>query len=361
MFPMPVVKKQSTENILNQIYFNAQHPGSFGGIDRLSKAAKTSPKTTEKFLKKQWTYQFHKPIRKNFPRRRYVTRGINEQWQADLIEMQHYSHINSGFRYILCVIDIFSRYAYGVPLKTKTGPEVAKAFEYIFETSGNKPKYLQTDQGLEFYNVHVKKVLEKYGVELFSVFSDKKSAIVERYQKTLKERMFRAFTFQGNYKWLDLLPKIIDSYNNSYHRSIKTAPAKVNKMNETKIWFTQYGNVKTEAKAKFNVGDRVRIQKERNIFSKGYIEKWTDEEFIIHSINTKYEPALYTLKDSNNEIIQGSFYEKELQLIDNPTDLYRIDRIIRTRMVDGIKEALVKWKGFAEPSWINYSNVKPIN
>lgn len=347
------LRKKREEEQLKKIYFDAQHPASFGGIKKLINAVPhQDPQTVTKWLNQQWTYALHKPIKRKFPYRQYMSRGVNEQWQCDLIEMQTHSRENQGYRYILCIVDIFSRFAYARPLKTKTGLDVAQALESIFSIA--KPKYLQTDQGKEFYNHHVQTLLQKHNIQLFSVFSDKKAAIVERFQRTLQERLYRAFTFQGNYKWLEILPNLIDSYNNSYHRSIKTKPILVNKENETDVWINQYSKLKKPFKLpKFKIGDVVRIPKHKNLFDKGYIEKWTDEEFTVTSINSKYYPHLYTLTDSTGQMIKGSFYEQELQLVNNPNKLYRIDKILKTRNNNGVKQLLVKWKGFVEPSWIN--------
>ena len=157
---------------------------------------------------------------------------------------------------------------------------------------------------------------------------------------------------------MDILPQIIDSYNHSYHRSIKNIPANVNDTNETSVWATQYKQLKKPIKdPKFNVGDAVRIPKHKSVFTKGYIEKWTDEEFTITDINSKYVPHLYTLSDSNNQVIKGSFYEQELQLVDNPQNLYRIEKVLKTRTINGKKEALVKWRGYTEPTWIDNKNL----
>ena len=358
---MPVVRKRklsTPKNLLSEIYFNAQRPGSFGGVNHLAKVSKLPQKTVQKFLSQQWTYQFHKPVRNKFPRRRYIVRGVNEQWQADLVEMQHFHYENKGYRYILCVIDVFSRYVYTRPLKNKTGKEVADALDSIFEITF--PKRLQTDQGNEFYNQHVRTVLEKYGIELFSVYSDKKAAIVERFQRTLKERMYRAFTYQSNHKWLDLLPKLTESYNHSYHRSIKTMPANINKTNETAVWLQQYGNIQKNPVIKFQIGDTVRIPKTKTPFSKGYEEKWTDEIFTISFINTKYKPELYTLVDSQGETISGSFYSQELQKVDNQDNIYRIEKVLQTKTIGKRKHSLVKWKGYKEPTWIDSAAIQNI-
>jgi hypothetical protein len=350
--------KTPASRILQETYFNAQHPASFGGVNKLAKATQIDKVLVQNWLNQQWAYNLHKPAPQKFLRRKYVSRGVDEQWQADLVEMQHYSRVNNGHRYILCVIDIFSRYAYARPLLSKSGPDVAKALASILDSVKTKPKYLQTDKGLEFYNQYVKELLQKHNIQLFSVHSEKKAAIVERFQRTLQERMYRAFTHQGNYQWLSLLPQLIKSYNHSYHRGIKTEPAKVNKKNETDIWLTQYTDLKTQANPKYKVGDRVRIPKHRSVFTKGYIEKWTDEVFIVHEVNTKYKPALYTLKDDGDQVIQGSFYEQELQLVID--DVYRIERVLRTRVKNKVKQALVKWKGYTEPSWINHNELTAI-
>ena len=372
---MPAVKKppppsqrttsltKKERRLLETHYFDPQSPSSFGGVKRLAQSAQIHPLKVRKWLKQQWTYTLHQPVKKSFPTRKYMARGLHHQWQADLVEMQHFSHANAGHRYMLCVIDIFSRYAFARPLKSKTGPDVADALESIFKESGITPRLLQTDQGLEFYNRHVRQVLNQYNVELFSVYTDKKAAIVERFNRTLKSRMYRAFTHQGNYRWLEMLPKLIESYNHSYHRSIKTMPANVNKMNEVDLWNSQYSDLTpgVASKSKLKVGDRVRLIKEKGVFAKGYLQNWTDEEFIIHKVNSKYKPIMYTLVDLEGEEIHGGFYTEELQKVENATHLYRIERIIRTRpRGTHQKEALVKWKGYTKPTWIDVNHIQNI-
>lgn len=357
---MRAAKKQSIqEKLLKETYFNAQSPASFGGINRLAKQTQVPTRDVKKFLSQQLTYQFHKPLRYNFPRRRYMVRGINDQWQADLVEMQRYKEENQGYRYILCLIDIFSRVAYTRPLKDKTGVEVAAAMSTVFEIA--KPKRLQTDQGREFYNQHVAQVLKHYKIKLFSVYSEKKAALVERFQRTLQGKLYHAFSQQGNNQWVQLLPLVTESYNATEHRMIKMRPIEVNKSNETALWLQQYKDVEKFPKPKYNIGDVVRIPKTKTPFTKGYEEKWTDELFNIHSINTKYKPELYTLKDSNGEIIQGSFYTHELQKVNHSQNRYRIEKVIRTRTFKKQKQSLVKWKGYTDPSWIASDLIHAIN
>lgn len=348
---------QREKSELNKVYYDESNPASYGGIHKLAKGTNLHPEKVSTWLNQQWAYTLHKPLRKKFPRRRYVSRGLNNQWQADLMDMQKYSRENSGYRYILIAIDVFSRQAYAVPTKSKNGPEIAKALETILKDV--QPKYLQTDLGLEFYNSHVKKVLDKKNVELFSVYSEKKAALVERLIRTIKEKISRIFTRQGNYRWVEVLPRVMEAYNDSYHRGLKHIPSLVTKTNEVDVWIKQYSDLVKGTEPMFKIGDRVRISKNKKLFEKGYLQNWTDEVFTISNVNTKYKPALYTLTDSNDETIKGSFYAKELQLA--TTDAYRIERVLRVRTNKGRKEALVKWVGYNDPTWIDYKSIQSTN
>ena len=112
----------------------------------------------------QLTDELHKPIIKNFPKRKVYVNGIDKIWAADLVEMQAFSKSSRGVRYLLIVIDVFSKYGWMLPLKDKTGKSVADMFKEIFKKSKQKPEKLWTDKGREFCNKHVKAL----GVELHS-------------------------------------------------------------------------------------------------------------------------------------------------------------------------------------------------
>ena len=353
--------KRKVETKLSKVYFDPAKPGSFSGARSLQKYTNTNRNDVNEFLSRKWAYALHKPVRQKFKRRKYVTSGMNRQWQADLVEMGKFANENKQYKYMLTVIDIFSRYAYARALKNKSGPEVAAALKDIFkENEYITPRFIQTDQGKEFYNKHVIKLCKEYNIKLFSVFTEQKSAIVERFNRTLKDRMYRYFTHQGNNKWVDILPKLLKSYNNTFHSSIEQTPASVNKRNEMTVWLKQYSGLKrgNEQKAKFKIGDRVRISKERGVFKKGYLPGWSDEEFTIYFLNSKYEPILYYLQDDDGEILQGGFYKEELQKVNNPENYYRIEKILKTRLNRNIKEAFVKFMGYKTPKWIKYSSIK---
>ncbi len=149
--------------------------------------------------------ELHKPARRNYPRRKYDIRDIDETWQADLVEMQPYSKENKGYRYLLTVIDNFSKYAWAVPVKQKTGKDVTEAMHSILR-QGRVCKNLQTDRGKEFFNSVFESLMKKFKINLYSTYSNLKASIVERFNKTLKTEMFKRFSLNGNYKWLNILP-----------------------------------------------------------------------------------------------------------------------------------------------------------
>ena len=198
-----------------------------------------------------------------------------------------------------------------VPLKDKKGQTVTQAFKTIFK-EGRKPQYLWTDKGKEYYNKHMEELLENNGITLYSTENEEKS-------------MWKQFTVQGNTKYLSILPKILEQYNNTKHSSIKMTPVEASKKkNESTVYFNLYGDMEQLAsKPKFKVGDKVRISKyKRKIFYRGYTPNWTEEIFLIDKIQST-NPITYRLKDLNNEEIQGSFYEPEL--LKATQDIFRID------------------------------------
>ena len=269
--------------------------------------------------------------------------------------MQQLSKWNKGYKYLLMVIDIFSKYGWIVPLKDKKGETVTKAFQQIFK-EGDKPEYLWTDKGAEFYNKHMKDLLDKHNIKLYSTENEEKSSVVERWNRTIKTKMWKQFTAQGNTMYLDILPMLLKQYNMSKLSSIKMTPTEARKKkNKGTVYFNLYGDMKQPKLPKFKVDDKVRISKyKRKLFDKGYTPNWTEEVFIIDKIQYT-NPITYKLKDLNNEEIQGSFYEAEL--LKAKQEVFRIDKVIRKDHKK--KQALVKWKGYSDDfnSWIPLKNL----
>ena len=179
--------------------------------------------------KLQVVNELHRPTRKNFRRRHVIVKGLDELFEADLVDMKAYSRENKSYKYILTVIDVLSKYAWAEPVMTKSGKNVTQAFAKILQQS-RVPKLLHTDEGLEFFNKDFGQLLKKYKIKLYNTFSVMKASVVERFNRTLKEKMWKRFSFRGNYKWLDILPELVTEYNNSIHRNIGMRPNAVGKI-----------------------------------------------------------------------------------------------------------------------------------
>jgi len=310
-------------------------------------------------IKVQIVNELHKPARKFFPRRLVFLKGIDDLWQGDLIDLQAYSKDNNGFKYILVVIDCFSKYAWGCALKSKSGPDVGQAFINILENSCNRrPKNLQTDQGKEFYNIHFKKIMTKNNINHYSTFSNIKACIVERFIRTFKQLLFKTFSLEGSYKWINIYKQILENYNKRKHRTIQMRPIDVKGSKQESLLLQKvYRKHFTDGgkKPKFRVGDYVRISKYRNAFSKSYLPLWTTEIFRVDKVR-KTMPVVYYLKDYDNKNIEGCFYEPELQRVVYPNH-YLIEKIIKRRK-NG--DAFVKWLHLPDShsSWVKLPTIK---
>lgn len=356
---------------INSIYYNPSHPAGYASIDKLASAmkGKMNRDDVKRWLQSQETYTLHKPVHRKFPRNKYVLSNLNELWQADLSDMRTYSKYNNGFNYILCVIDVFTKYAYARPLKNKNSETIKTCFKSIFNEANTTPTHIQSDKGTEFVSKDVRRFFKSKNVNYYTTNNpDIKASIVERFQRTLKMRMWRYFTHKNTYKYIDILQDLIYAYNHSYHSSIKMCPCDVTTNNIMTVWNNLYDrknvqNITSTALPKLRIGDYVRITKYKHIFQKGYESNWSDEIFMITSIIERSPLVVYTLEDLKQEAIVGTFYEKELQKVFyDPTSKYKIDKIISSRYSGSRKQVLVKWKGYPDKfnSWILVSELKEI-
>lgn len=305
-------------------------------------------------VKRQVVNELHKPSRINFKRRKVIIKALNDLFQADLVEMIPYAKENKGFKYILVVINCFSKYVWAIPLKNKTGSEVSTAMDNILKEQ--TPQNLQTDAGLEFFNKHFERLMKKYKINHYNVFSEKKASIVERVNRTLKNMMWKEFSFQGSYKWLHLLPEIVKKYNTSIHRTIGMKPVDVTKKHEKQLLETVYSRIKIaepKKSQKFKVGDKVRISRIRGLFAKKYMPNWSTEIFTVRKVRLT-NPTTYLLKDDNNQDILGGFYYEQLQKVKYP-NVFLVEKVLKRK---GDK-VFVKWLGFTEKhnSWIKSDNI----
>ena len=207
--------------------------------------------------------ELHKPIRRKCKKRRVLVNGIDKIWAADFMDMQAFSKFNRSIKYLLAVIDVFSKYGWLIPLEDKMGKSVASALKTIFKE--RKPEKIWVDKGKEFYNKHVKDLIE---------LIEERSSVVERWIRTMKEKMWKYFSANSTNNFINVLPDLVKEYNNTRHSSIKMTPVKASKKeNELRVW----RNLNPEhlevydLKPKFSVGDKVRISKKKKTFEKGIL------------------------------------------------------------------------------------------
>ena len=231
-------------------------------------------------------------------------------WGVDLADMQLLSKLNKGFRFLLYVIDIFSKYAGVIPLKDKKGISIVNAFQIILKQSKRKPNKIWLNKGSEFYNNSFKKWLQDNDIVMYSTNNKGKSAVAERFIRTIKNKIYKYMTSISKNVYIDKLDDIVKKYNNTYHTSIKIKPVDVK--DNTYINFKKEVNDKNP---KFKVGDHVRISKHKNIFTKEYMPNWSEEILIIEKIENTVTWT-YVINDLNGEEIIGTFYENEMQKTD---------------------------------------------
>jgi hypothetical protein len=215
---------------------------------------------------------------------------------------------------------VLSRYAWVVPLKDKTGKNLKEAFEVIFKLE-RQPIRLQTDRGTEFTNRVFQKFLKENNVHFFTTYNDEtKASIVERFNRTLKTKMWKYFTHRETLTYVDVLPDMVASYNHTVHRTIGIPPAEVTWANQTTVSKRLYGRKGPNKSCKFSPGDRVRLSKTKRTFKKGYLPNWTEELFtVVKCIETS--PPVYLVKDDHGEILEGTFYAEELQKVIKTDDV----------------------------------------
>ena len=306
----------------------------------------------------QLAEELHKPITRKFTKRRVFVKGVDEIWAADLVEMGKFSDWNKGIKYLLMVIDVFSKFGWIEPLKDKKGETVVAAFEKLFKL-GRQPRLLWTDKGKEFYNKNVNQLLSKKNIKLYSTENEEKSSVAERFNRTIKQMMWKMFSANNNTIYIDKICELLKNYNSSWHRSVRMSPFSASDIkNSNQVFANLYSDeiYKQVKEPKFRIGDKVRISKyKRKLFDKGFTPNWTEEIFVIDGIlHTK--PITYRLVGLQGDTVTGSFYEQELQK--TTQEIFRIEKVIRRER----KRALVKWSGYPDKfnSWVPMSELNKL-
>ncbi len=273
----------------------------------------------------------------------------------DLVDMGKYKNQNKGYYWILTAVEILSRYAFTIPVYRKDTKNMTK--EEFKERFGKYPNVAQFDEGKEFYNVGVRDLFTKNNIEYFSRNSERKAAIVERFNHTLKTSMWKYFYSKGPHTWIDVLDDLTDNYNHSKHRTIMMKPADVNKSNKDQVWITLYGYIQGDFPIpKFKVDDTIRVSKYKNIFDKGYESNFTEEIFKIAKV-FRGDPNMYELSMWMMSQLLVNSMKKNYQPLTRH-DVYRVEKILRRRK----GQALVKWAGYDSKHnlWIPIKDIQSL-
>lgn len=281
------------------------------------------------FLEEQDPYTLHRKVVRNFRRNHYYANNIDHIWECDLCDLSMFAKANDNYKYLLTVIDVLTKSAWVEPIVNKSAVTTTKALQNILKRSGGRqPQLLRSDRGKEFKNgtfrgfLDGKKIQQQFP-QTTSLF---KCAVVEAFNKTLKNKMFRYFTSRGAHyrRYIDVLQDIVYAYNNTVHTTTGMRPFDVKPSDVPKIYTHTHRKHQNDrilfdkSRPKFHTNDYVRVIKKKTAFTAGYQEKWGREIFIIAKIINKFPYRLFELKDLKNHNIDGKFYAQELQKVAKP-------------------------------------------
>lgn len=340
---------------LTKQYNNPKKIGSFSGRFSLGKALGKNASSVRKGLEDVSSYVLHREVKKPKVYNPFILYRKRNLLQADLIDLISRSKDNENYKYILIVCDTFTRKCWARPLVDKTTKRVLAEFKAIAKQTGTFSR-LMTDAGTEFVSGKFKEFLKDKRIKF--VRGNPHAPHVERLNRTIQTRLFRYMTAHETNKWVHVLKDVIATYNATYHRIIKMSPneAELEKNQDKLIHnLTLYYEraINKKKSPKFAVGDIVSVQKLRGVFAKGYTQTFTDELFKVREVHTSLPIPMYSLWDYNGEEqIEGRFYENEMQRANY--EIFKVEKVLRTRVVNGEKEFLVAWKGWPQKfnSWV---------
>lgn len=376
-------KMVSDQDKIERIYNKPAGPSAFLGAEKLhltlKKTGNNKPSVYKirKWLQNQDDYSLQKPVRRTFERARVIVSGPKEQLDIDLADMQSLAKDNDGIKYLLVAVDVFSRLAWVVPLKDKSGKEVEKGLSNILDNIS--PRKIRSDAGSEFKNKWISKLLKSKDIYHHVTMNEVKANYVERFNKTLKTMIYRYLAKHRTRRYIDVLSDLVTSYNATPHKSLNNvAPKHVNEQNVANLWAHMYLKPKKKRKPllkksqkqrkkntlyKYKIGQLVRISHQRRPFQRAYNEQWSYEVFKIQRRFQMQGIPMYKIFDLLEDPITGNFYQSELQPVDKSEDvLWEIESIKKKRKRNNRIQYFVKWFGYSDRfnSWVDESELKDL-
>ncbi|KAL3105900.1 hypothetical protein niasHT_028344 [Heterodera trifolii] len=309
--------------LLEFLYKDLSSPVAFTSVEPLLREArKTQPKINridvQNYLASQRTYTLHRQAKRRYRRLPTLAPGLHTEWQADLAIFDRLAKQNSGYKYLLVCIDTLSRQVFVEPVKTKTSTNMIIAFGRIFKRSKYIPWKVLTDQGKEFTARAVQHFFRAKDIEHFCMLTSPQfhAGMAERANRSIKERVYRYFTERNTYKWIDVVQDIVRAINHSPNSTIGMCPADVNFKNAEALRQKLHNAAENVGRRqpRYRVGDRVRIEKYKHVFQKGYLPRFTNELFTVTEVHTERSPVVYRLRDDHNEIISGTVEQQFVQI-----------------------------------------------
>ncbi|XP_045208690.2 uncharacterized protein LOC123560589 [Mercenaria mercenaria] len=362
---------------LENIWYDIKSPVSFSGPLTLFRYVKkegkysVSLKEIKQWLNDQDSYSVRKRVLRKFKRGRVVVNGIDSLWDVDLASCESLSKYNSGVRFLMVTVDVFSRYMWVVPLNDKTNKETVRGFDQILNSTNRRPITLRSDKGQEWKGQIFQAYLKKQGITYYSTESDNHANYSEVAIRFLKQAMYRYFASKHTFTFTDVLQDIVYNYNHRIHSGLNgMTPADVTKSKEDEARYFQYISRQKKQKSvsksklsmsyKFKVHDIVRISHLKHPFQREYNDRWTSEIFYISKRYKRQGIPVYKIKEYDNTPVLGSFYEQELQKVNKSRETkWQIDKIIKRRTVKGVKQSLVSWLGWPKKynSWVDSKDI----
>lgn len=355
---------------LNSAYVMPGHPIAFSGVNNIYRyfKGKLSPKEIKNEIYKKLSYSIHKETKKSVRNPFFIYRK-RQQFQMDTLEISQYAKDNDGYKYLLMCIDVFTRKAFVRPLKSKHATEILSQFKSILSESKQPPQSVFSDKGSEIKNKTFMKFCEENNIKVMHAENEVHGPHVERFNRTFQSLIYKYLTDKDTSRYIDVLQKLVLTYNSKYHRSIKMSPNEAElKKNQKKLF--QIKNVDIfkfgekhgkNREPKFEIGDYVRVKFWKSRFSRSYNEQFTEEIFRIYEIERNMPIITYKLQDLNRDPISGTWYENELSKTEEQF-VFKIEKILKSRTLRGKKQQLIKWRSYPASfnSWVNESDLEEV-
>ena len=323
-------------------------------------------------------------IMKKKPRLRVISGLRDTLWDVDLLQLNQdrFKKANDSIAFLLVCVDILSRFARVVPLKSKNSSDVLEGFKRILPHDAAHKLSIRSDSGGEFDNKLVKDYMKKRSINLYFANSSTKANLAESFIKSLKRRLFRLFQHRASYRYIDRLEDLVRSNNSTEHSSTSMAPKDVNSENEKQLWDRQFfppknyrrafkaainrGRRKRKAKEQrfeYKLNDVVRISYLKQAFQRDYDNVYSGELFRIRKRRIVQGIPVYYLRDYQGEDVRGAFYNFELRRVTHdPRKRFKIDKILKTRRRNGESESLIRWLAWPRKydSWEKTREIKSL-